>query len=435
MLDGCRWDYFKRNAESHPAYRLFESEGVVADYVQPIFPSSSFESWTTINTGLYSEYHGILANNMWDRNNTEFFQLGNDNSTGNPRWWTDHIPIWTSLTKQGFNVSLHQWSRCDVPFKIDDQDIKPKKCTPYLDADAYDVTIQDFQLALTEAYTGLKSNEFDVAFVYFPNTDNLGHGYNPESFETMTGVWQVDQTFLHLLQTMKNESFEINMIVVADHGMTKSSNFVHEKLTSYLSNDTIDAIELIVDGRNIAVKNGQIDAVFNELKKHDDKLLVYKKEDIPEWYHVKNAKYIQDILIDSKHNNVTLGADNDHPDLYFPRAAGNETEEAQSQGGDHGYRDITANYTMEGDFPDMRAIFMAIGPAFKQGYANPWIKLVDEYQVMMHVMDAKAQANNGTWDRVKCMFKNVDCTDPDSKATNIALANSLLLLLVFAMFI
>lgn len=195
-----------------------------------------------------------------------------------------------------------------------------------------------------------------------------------------------------------------------------------------MNKTAIDAIERIVDGRNIAVKEGQVDIVYSELNKFQDKLVVYKREDIPEWYRVKNAKYIQDILIDSKHNNVTLGADNDYPDLYFPPANGNETEEAQSQGGDHGYRDITANYTMEGDFPDMRAIFMAIGPAFKNGYANPWIKLVDEYQVMMHVMDAKAQPNNGTWDRVKCMFKNVDCSDPDSKASHLGLASHLFLL-------
>lgn len=228
MLDGCRWDYFKRNIDSHPGYRLFQSEGVVADYAQPIFPSSSFESWTTINTGLYSEHHQILANNMWDRETGDFFQLGDDNSTGNPKWWTDHIPIWTSLTQQGFNVSLHDWSRCDVPFKIDGgEPIKPKKCTPYLDANAYEEDeFEQFQIALDEAYLGLKSNEFDVAFVYYPNTDNVGHGSNPESMETMTEVWRVDKTFFDLLNTMKTDSFEVNMVVVADHGMTKSSNFV-----------------------------------------------------------------------------------------------------------------------------------------------------------------------------------------------------------------
>ena len=80
-------------------------------------------------------------------------------------------------------------------------------------------------------------------------------------------------------------------------------------------------------------------------------------------------------------------------------------------GGTHGYEDITDGYETEGNFPDVRTIFLAIGPAFKSNYSNPWIKLVDEYQIMMHTLNAVAMPNNGTWDRVKCMFKNEKCDE------------------------
>ena len=36
-----------------PAFARFASEGVKADYVQPIYPSISMPSWTTIVTGAY----------------------------------------------------------------------------------------------------------------------------------------------------------------------------------------------------------------------------------------------------------------------------------------------------------------------------------------------------------------------------------------------
>ena len=52
MLDGCQHDYFKRDSKNHPGYRFIKENGVVADYVQPIFPSNSFQSWTTISTGI-----------------------------------------------------------------------------------------------------------------------------------------------------------------------------------------------------------------------------------------------------------------------------------------------------------------------------------------------------------------------------------------------
>ena len=52
MLDGCRHDYFQSDSKNHPGVRFIKENGVVADYVQPIFPSNSFQSWTTISTGI-----------------------------------------------------------------------------------------------------------------------------------------------------------------------------------------------------------------------------------------------------------------------------------------------------------------------------------------------------------------------------------------------
>ncbi len=51
MLDGVRFDYFKRDETSLASYRKIKSHGVVSDYVQPDFPSMSYPSWTTIATG------------------------------------------------------------------------------------------------------------------------------------------------------------------------------------------------------------------------------------------------------------------------------------------------------------------------------------------------------------------------------------------------
>ena len=58
----------------------------------------------------------------------------------------------------------------------------------------------------------------------------------------------------------------------------------------------------------------------------------------------------------------------------------------------------------------MRSIFMAIGPSFKVNREHEWIKQVDEYQVIKYALKVEnGPAHNGTWDRVKCMFQDVDC--------------------------
>ena len=103
---------------------------------------------------------------------------------------------------------------------------------------------------------------------------------------------------------------------------------------------------------------------------------------MPEYFRIKHGKYALPITwMTPKFNNVTLGLDNDYAHLYLPPYMGDDSDEAQSVGGSHGFEDITEDYGTEGNFPDMRTIFMAIGPAFKTNYQNKWIKLVDEYQV------------------------------------------------------
>ena len=52
LLDGFRFDYVEHFGNGvFPNLEKFISQGVKADYVQTIFPSKSYPSWTTIVTG------------------------------------------------------------------------------------------------------------------------------------------------------------------------------------------------------------------------------------------------------------------------------------------------------------------------------------------------------------------------------------------------
>ena len=60
MLDGFRADYATREDPSTvPTFTRFEREGVMAKYVQPIYPALSMPSWTTIVTGMTHEGNNI----------------------------------------------------------------------------------------------------------------------------------------------------------------------------------------------------------------------------------------------------------------------------------------------------------------------------------------------------------------------------------------
>ena len=89
----------------------------------------------------------------------------------------------------------------------------------------------------------------DVAFVYHMNIDSRGHEFGPESDEIKEAVKDVDEVFKTFLDHLENEGKgdEINFIVVADHGMTDKSKVVEIKLSHYLTEESLEAIEYIVD--------------------------------------------------------------------------------------------------------------------------------------------------------------------------------------------
>ncbi len=105
LLDGFRHDYAFRNCT--PTLTKLISEGVSAKYVQPIFPSTSWPSYTTIVTGLWPEVHGILDNYFYDaRRSLKIWMDVSDNDCENdhkrdPELWADHVPLWTTATEQG----------------------------------------------------------------------------------------------------------------------------------------------------------------------------------------------------------------------------------------------------------------------------------------------------------------------------------------------
>lgn len=106
MLDGFRWDFVSRMTHLEmPSIKQLIDEGVEAVYVQPVFPSEAFPSWTTIVTGLYPESHGILANYMWDPMSEMAFDIDkagqSDDNTNHSDWWSRHVPLWITATEKG----------------------------------------------------------------------------------------------------------------------------------------------------------------------------------------------------------------------------------------------------------------------------------------------------------------------------------------------
>ncbi len=120
-----RWDYLsefsRRSNKNFPGFQRFRMGGVTANYLKSVFPTDSFPTSQTIDTGLYPGSHGIVAQTFYDPSETNpriwerrppFFNNPADTRTTKAlKWWNKAFPIWHTGRDQGVKFSTLLWSR------------------------------------------------------------------------------------------------------------------------------------------------------------------------------------------------------------------------------------------------------------------------------------------------------------------------------------
>jgi predicted AlkP superfamily pyrophosphatase or phosphodiesterase len=98
-LDGVRYDYLDR--DELPAFARIAREGLRADALEPVFPSSTFPNHVSLATCAPADRHGIVANTFQDRTRGGF-DYSNDAS------WIEAEPLWVAAERQGERASPHR---------------------------------------------------------------------------------------------------------------------------------------------------------------------------------------------------------------------------------------------------------------------------------------------------------------------------------------
>ena len=81
-----RYDYVDDlEASKLPGFTELISNGVKAKWVNPLYPTVSYPSWTTLSTGLFAESHNIVGNYFYDAKEKDSFSLFDNDATGKPK--------------------------------------------------------------------------------------------------------------------------------------------------------------------------------------------------------------------------------------------------------------------------------------------------------------------------------------------------------------
>lgn len=145
---------------------------------------------------------------------------------------------------------------------------------------------------------------FDFVTLYYGEPDNVGHRVGPETEERKRIIEQIDRLIGYLRNSIQknNLSDRLNVIITSDHGMTtiKKKPAVKEiRLSEYINFFNLTHFDILDYGGfgMIRPRKGKVQEVYDKLKNAHPNLTVYKKEEIPENFHIKKNARIQDLVL------------------------------------------------------------------------------------------------------------------------------------------
>jgi predicted AlkP superfamily pyrophosphatase or phosphodiesterase len=338
----------------------------------PSFPTKTFPNHYTLVTGLVPDHHGIVANNMWD-DALGRFSMSIREAVRDARWWGGE-PIWVTAEKQGRRAAALFWPGAEAMIG----GVYASHWLPFDDNFPREARVDSVLTWLDVAPTQRPA----FASLYYSDVDHAGHSYNPDSPQVDSALTVVDRMLERLVAGLHARGLvgSVSIIVVSDHGMSATSADRLIALDDYIALDDVTVVDWSPVGA-VTPKAGKADAVYRALRDAHPHLHVYRKDDVPARYRFGTHPRVTDLV---------LIADDGWTITSRERFA------TFRPGGTHGYDQA---------LPSMRALFVASGPAFRQGAVVAPFSNIHVYELMTHILRLRPAPNDGSLDSVRAMLR------------------------------
>ncbi|KAI9472162.1 MAG: alkaline-phosphatase-like protein [Benjaminiella poitrasii] len=378
-LDGFKPDYLERGIT--PNMNKLADDGVMAKYMHPSFPPSTFPNHWTLVTGLYPETHGIVANLFYDPVLDATFSHSNHTSTADHRWWKGE-PIWTTSRYNRKRSGSIMWPGSEVNYNPPDLVVNYNGTMS---------TKEKMDIALKWLDLPYDSRP-QIITIYAPQIDQEGHRSGPNGSKINSYIKEADAAIGYLFEQLKQRRLDnyVHTLVVSDHGMAEIND---KRLIYYddiISADVLqhvrsrEALPLLDLRPERNAPKDTIKKMYNQLYNYtqatpDAHFEVYLREDMPERYHYNTSERITPIVV--------------IPEVGYTFVTHAEVEKngGFKRGGNHGYDNLA---------DDMRAIFLAKGPKIQHAYRSGSILApffnTEVYGLMTELLNIDAAPNNGT---------------------------------------
>ncbi|MFQ6613370.1 MAG: ectonucleotide pyrophosphatase/phosphodiesterase [Fidelibacterota bacterium] len=374
-LDGFRYDYWEKT--DTPALHRLASEGVHTEGLIPAFPSKTFPNHYTIVTGLYPEHHGLVSNRMYDPKFDAWYKIGQGSQAVTESRWYGGEPIWSTVEKAGKISATMFWPGSEAEIAGE----RPTYWFPYNHTYPNDLRIQQIL-----DWMAMPKNKRPLFMsLYFPDTDDAGHHFGPDSSAVNDAIQEVDSRIGDLIRGLeaRHQLDSVNIMVVSDHGMAELSQDRVVYLDDYLNTDKLTIINWspVLD---IYIDSTRVDSLYQLLHGIVPHVRIYKKSTIPKEFHY-SAHYRIPLLVGVVDDGWVLTSH-----------AKAEKNKDHSLRGTHGFDPKNA---------DMWGIFFARGPAFKVDTVIAPTQNIQLYNLMAKIMGVPPAPNDGDLNKIKFVLK------------------------------
>lgn len=364
-IDGFRPDYLQRGVS--PTLSKLAAEGVRAESMRPSFPSLTFPNHYTIVTGLRPDRNGIVNNAMQDPAHPGVtFTLSNRAVNSQPHWWNDAAPIWVSAEQQGVRTGTMFWPGSEVEIR----GVRPQDWVLFDQAMPSAARV-DRALSWLDRPAAERPRFITL---YFDIVDTAGHHFGPDSAENDAAVAETDAAIKRFIDGLAARGLAdtANIIITSDHGMAPVST------DRMVDMDAIIAPALVYYAwhpgplAGLEPARGQGMEVLEPVLGRHGHVECWKKEAMPARFHFGTHRRVPSVVCMA--------------DTGWTLNSSAIRRSYPVRGGAHGY---------DPEDPLMGALFIAHGPAFKQGVVVPAFDNVNVYPQLADLLGVKPEANDG----------------------------------------
>lgn len=385
-IDGFHPDYLDRGLT--PTLQRLADEGVRARWMVPSFPSKTFPNHYTIVTGLTPDHHGIVENTMVDPVLGRF-ELKNRQAVQDARWWEGE-PIWVTAQRQGLRSATLFWPGSEAAI----DGMRPDDWLPF-DAAMSDEARVDQVL---EWLARDRRQRPDFITLYFNRVDKIGHAYGPDSDELNTALAAVDSALTRLIRGLETQGLadRANLVIVSDHGMAE---LLPDRIL--VLEDMIDPawvkIVALAEIASFEPRPGFEARAEAALLRSRDGIDCYRKSDMPaRWRYGRHPRV--PAIVCQLHEGWQITRRESFNPWRSTGTAGR---------GSHGF---------DPEAPSMRALFVAHGPAFKDGLLVEPFWNVHVYPLLARLLAIEPAANDGDPAVTAPMLRTTPSSSADQKS-------------------